>query len=129
MVKMPADVKEAIEKQSPMPIATAALSGKPNVIFIGLKKIIDDETILIADNFFNKTRKNLEENPQMSMVVYNKDAKKSFQIKGSVDIKTEGKQYDEMVEWVHSTMVTLPAKAAVIFHVEEIYDSMYGPNA
>ncbi|MFZ2376736.1 MAG: pyridoxamine 5'-phosphate oxidase family protein, partial [Methanothrix sp.] len=60
MVKMPADVKETLEKQKPVPIATASRSGIPNVVFVGLLKIIDDETLMIADNFFYKTAQNLE---------------------------------------------------------------------
>ena len=46
MVKMPADVKETLEKQKPVPIATASKSGVPNVVFVGLLKIIDDETLM-----------------------------------------------------------------------------------
>ena len=31
MVKMPAEVRETLEKQKPVPIATASKSGVPNV--------------------------------------------------------------------------------------------------
>ncbi len=129
MVKMPPDVQEAISKQSPVPVATADSAGKPNVVFVGFLRIVDDETIQIADNFFDKTAANLGENPQVSIVVYDGEKKKSFQIKGSVEIMTEGSVYDDVATWVHAKSKALPAKAAVVMHVEEVYNAMYGPDA
>ena len=57
MVKMPTEVREVLQKQKPTPIATASKDGKPNVVYIGYLKILDDEHIMIGDNFFNKTLK------------------------------------------------------------------------
>jgi hypothetical protein len=129
MAKMPEDVKQTLEKQKPVPIATASKNGVPNVVFIGLLKILDDERLLIADNFFNKTAANLQENPKMSIVCYNSETKKSFQIKGSVEVHRSGPIYEDMVKWVHGVNPKLPAKAAVLFKVEEIYNAMWGPGA
>ena len=129
MVKMPTDVRETLEKQNPVPISTASPDGVPNVVFVGLMKILDDETIMIADNFFYKTAKNLEENPKISVLCYDSDTKKSFQIKGSVTVHKSGPTYDEMAEWVHSINKKLPAKSAVIVKIEEIYNAMWGPAA
>ena len=90
MVKMPAEVRDTLEKQKPIPIATASKSGMPNVVFVGLMKIIDDETLMLADNFFYKTSQNLAENPKISILCYNSETKKSFQIKGNVTVTKEG---------------------------------------
>ena len=92
MVKMPAEVRETLEKQKPIPIATASKSGVPNVVFVGLLKIVDDETLMLADNFFYKTAQNLAENPKISILCYNGDTKKSFQIKGNVTVCKEGRE-------------------------------------
>jgi predicted pyridoxine 5'-phosphate oxidase superfamily flavin-nucleotide-binding protein len=127
MVKMPHEIKDIVAKQKPLPIATADKTGKPNVIFVTMWKILDDETLLIVDNFFNKTRKNLEVNPNMALVVYDSDAKKSYQLKGTVDIENKGDKYTSAKEMADSKK--LPGKAAVVFHVKEIYDATYGPNA
>jgi len=126
MVKMPTEVKEALLKQKPIPIATATKDGTPNVIFIGLMKILDDETLLLADNFFLKTAANLSEN---SVLCYDTDTKKSYQIKGSAKVYRSGPQFDEMRKWVHGVNPKLPAKAAVVVKVEAVYDAMWGPSA
>jgi len=107
MVKMPPEVQEVINNQSPVPVATADPDGKPNVIFVGFLRIVDDETIQIADNFFDKTAANMER----------------------AEIVTKGPVYDDVKAWVHAKSKALPAKAAIVMHVEEVYDAMYGPDA
>lgn len=129
MVKMPADVRETLEKQKPVPIATASKAGVPNVVFVGLLKVLDDETIMIADNFFYKTATNLDENPKISILCYSSETKKSFQIKGSVAVHKSGPVHEQMVQWVHGVNPKLPAKAAVVVKVEEIFNAMWGPAA
>jgi len=129
MVKLPPEVKETLSKTKPIPLATASKNSVPNVIFVGLLKIVDDETIMVVDNFFNKTAKNLKENPKASILCYTPDPKKSYQIKGSVTQVTSGKTFEEMQAWVHGLNPKLPAKAAVLIKVEEVYDSLGGPNA
>ena len=129
MVKMPAEVRETLEKQKPVPIATASKSGVPNVVFIGLLKIIDDETLMIADNFFYKTAANLTENPKISILCYSSDTKKSFQIKGNVTLCKEGENFKQMRDWVLGINNKLPAKACVMVKISEIYNAMWGPAA
>lgn len=87
MVKMPPKIKDIVAKQKSLPIATADKSGKPNVVFVTMWKILGDETLLFVDNLYNKTRKNIEANPNMAIVAYDGDAKKSYQLKGTVDIE------------------------------------------
>jgi len=129
MVKMSAEVKETLEKQKPLPIATASKASVPNVVFVGMWKIVDDETIMIADNFFYKTAQNLEENPKISLLCYNSENKKSFQIKGSVSVLKGGERFEEMRKWVQGVNPKLPAKSCVMVKVEEIYNAMWGPAA
>jgi hypothetical protein len=129
MVKLPPEVKEALQKQKPIPIATASKEGVPNVIFVGLMKILDDETLMLVDNFFLKTAVNLSENPKISVLCYDTESKRSFQIKGSAKVVRSGHQFDEMKKWVQSVNPKLPAKAAVVVKVEAVYDAMWGPSA
>ena len=129
MVKMPAEVRETLEKQKPVPIATASKKGVPNVVFIGLLKIIDDETLMIADNFFYKTAANLTENPKVSILCYSSETKKSFQIKGNVILSKEGENFTQMRDWVHGINNKLPAKGCVMVKISEIYNAMWGPAA
>jgi len=126
MVKMPPEVKETLTKQKPVPIATASKSGVPNVVFVGLLKIVDDETLMIADNFFLKTAQNLMDNPKISVLCYNGETKKSFQIKGDVTVSKEGENFEQMKKWVQGVNEKLPAKSCVMVKISEIYNAMWG---
>lgn len=121
------EIKDAIEKNLVF-IATSSKDGIPNVVPVGFARPIDDETILIADNYLKKTRKNLDENPKLSLIV--QDAKSfPFQIKGTVEIFESGKYFDEVTEWAQNVMTELEPKSAILFKVEEIYSVQPGPNA
>jgi len=124
MVKMPPEIKDVVAKQKPLPFATADKSGKPNVSFVTMWKILDDETILFVDNAYNKTRMNIKENPNVAIVAYDSEVKKAYQIKGTVEIETSGDRYKIAREMADAKKQA--GKAAVIFHVKEIFDSSVG---
>jgi predicted pyridoxine 5'-phosphate oxidase superfamily flavin-nucleotide-binding protein len=127
MVFMPADVRETVEKQQLLPIATADRVGKPNVVLVGVWKVIDDETILIVDNYLYKTKKNIQENPRMAFIVHDRESRRSFQLKCSVKIETSGKMFEDAKAMAMPKK--LPGKSAVVLTVEEIYDAKAGSNA
>ena len=121
------ELKEAIEKNLVF-LATASIQGVPNVVPIGFARPIDDETILIADNYMNKTRKNLDENPKLSLIV--SDAKTfPYQVKGTVEIFESGEYFDQVVDWAQNVMTELQPKSAILFKVEEVYSVRPGPEA
>ncbi len=107
-------------------VATATTDGVPNVVPIGNIKPLDNKTVIIADSYMVKTRKNLEANPKVAFVVEDA-AKYPFQFKGTVKIYTSGEYYDEVVNWVKEASPLAPApKAAVVIDVEEIYSVKVG---
>jgi predicted pyridoxine 5'-phosphate oxidase superfamily flavin-nucleotide-binding protein len=67
MAKMTDRMKELFQKVPTVVLATATGDGIPNAVPVGAKKIIDDETILISDQFFNKTLGNMKTNPNVSV--------------------------------------------------------------
>jgi len=124
---MTKEMMEAVERDLVF-LATASNEGIPNVVPIGFARPLDEDTILIADNYMNKTRKNLEENPIISLVT--KDATKCpFQFKGKIEIFTSGKYFDIVTEWGQNAMTKLSPKAAILMKVEEIYSIQPGPDA
>ena len=129
MVEMSAEVRETLEKQWPHPLATASTEGKPNVVYIGILKVLDDETLVLSDNYFKKTAANLEENPWASIVCWTKDPKKSYQIKGKVTFQDEGEIFDDIVEVVRKRNPKVKVKRAAIMKIEEIYEANSGPTA
>ena len=119
---MPEDVREIFGKQRFLPMATSNLSGKPNVVFVGSARVLDSETLLVIDNYLNKTRRNLEENPWVALVAFDIESKKSFQIKCSVTIETSGKRFIEEKKRAIAQKGGV-CKAVMVLHVKEVYDA------
>jgi uncharacterized protein len=121
------EMMDAIEKDLVF-LATSSTDGIPNVVPIGFARPVGEDTILIADNYMNKTRNNLEKNPKISLVT--KDATKCpFQFKGSALIYESGKYFDLVTEWGENAMTKLTPKAAILMKIEEIYSIQPGPDA
>jgi len=57
-----------------------------------------DDTIVVADNYFDKTKKNILAGSKGTLLFITKE-NKSFQLKGSFDYLTSGDIYDEMKKW------------------------------
>ena len=54
MVKVPEDVRKTFEKNRIISMATADLTGKPNVILVGMWWWEDEETLVVVNNFLKK---------------------------------------------------------------------------
>jgi uncharacterized protein len=129
MVKLSADMKEALGKMKVFPFATASKDGTPNVIPLGIVWLIDDDTIWVVDNFMNKSLSNLRLNPKVAFYVWGPEIKGCFQIKGVAAIKTSGKEFDEMKERVNQKNPALPARSLVVIKITEVFDCQPGPKA
>lgn len=128
-MKIPQKIQEIINQDKAFAFGTATLDGIPNINMIAVKKIKDDETILLADNYFRKTFTNLQKNVKATILTKRAEAKLWYQLKGTCKYVNEGPEYEEFKRWVKSIKETLPARGMVIFKVEEIYNCIPGPNA
>lgn len=125
---MTKEMMDDVERENVVFFATSTADGTPNVVPIGFARPMDSKTIMIVDNYMNKTRKNLENNPKASLVP--RDASKCpYQFKGTVEVVESGKYFDEAVDWVKSVSSKHAPKAVVLLKVEEIYSVQPGPEA
>ena len=131
MAKMTERMKETFEKVENIILATATKDGVPNAVPMGAKKIIDDETILLSDQFLNKTLNNMKENPQVAVTFWS--GFEGYQLKGTITIETSGERFDETAEWIDkmgkAMNFPLKSKGAVIMKISEIYGVSPGPGA
>ncbi|WP_347488825.1 pyridoxamine 5'-phosphate oxidase family protein [Desulfoscipio sp. XC116] len=128
MPKLAGDVKDLFIKTAIYPVATASKDGIPNVVPIHFVKVYDEDTILLVDNFMDKSLKNLRENPQLSICVWDMDKKQAYQIKGKATIVSSGKPFDEAVNWVKKGAPQLAPKSAILMQVTSIYNCQPGPD-
>jgi hypothetical protein len=129
MVRLTAEMKEAVQKMKVFPVATAAKDGTPNVVPIGVVELVSDDTIWITDNFMNKSLDNLKANPKIAIYIWGPEIKGCFQIKGHVTIKTSGKEYDEMKVKLNKKNPALPARSLLIVKITDVFECKPGATA
>ncbi len=129
MVALTEEMKTAFRTMKAFPVATASKDGWPNVVPIGFVELVDDETIWIADNFMKKTLANVRENPKASIYVWGPETKGCFQVKGDVEVRSEGPEFEKMQLTVRSKMAKAPAKNLLIMKIREVYECSPGPRA
>ena len=127
MAKVTEEIKESMKSTKVAYLATAAKDGTPNVVPIAALKFLDDETLLISDQYFNKTLKNLKENPKIALTWWGE--KGGFQIKADITIHTDDEIFRQNVEWVHSIKKTLNPKSAIVGKITAVYIVKSGPEA
>jgi uncharacterized protein len=129
MVALNAEIIETFGKVKLFPVATSSKTGIPNVAPIGFVVLINDNTIWLADNFMKKTLANVKENPHVAIYLYDAESKKCFQVKGTVEVKTTGLDYEKMKTMVHEKKPGLPAKSLLVMKITEAFNCVPGPEA
>ena len=127
MVKVTEEIKESLKGAKIAFLATSSQDGAPNVVPIAAFKFLDDETLLISDQFFNKTLKNLRENSKIALAWWGE--KGGFQVKADITIHTEGEIFRQNVEWVRGIKETLRPKSAIVGKITSVYLIKGGPDA
>ena len=131
MAIMSPEVQELFTKVKDVVFSTATTDGQPNGSIVGMKSIIDDETIYISDQFFNKTLANMLENQKVSIVFWEDRA--AYQIHGTARYVNEGEEFLAQKAWVDALFaekgMPITAKGGVFVHVDAVYTSAPGPQA
>ena len=127
MVRLTDDIKTSLDGTRLVFLATASKDGRPNVVPIGAFKLLDDETLLISDQFFNKTLANMRENPQVAVSYWGE--KGGFQLKGTVTLHTDDDVFAQDVAWMKELRPALVPKSAVVMTITDVYTVKAGPDA
>lgn len=118
MAQLPEEVRAAWEKrEGPIVLTTVDEKGLPNAIYATCVSMFDEETLVVADNYFNKTRKNLRAGSKGSLLFITPEGK-SYQMKGRMEYHTEGAVFQDMKKWNPEKH---PGHAAAALTVEEVY--------
>jgi hypothetical protein len=127
-VKISAELQEFIKGKQGW-VATASREGTPNVSIKGTLRVMDDEHLVFADIFSLKTRKNLQENPKVAIMVFDAEARRGYAFKGKTEQVESGPLFDQTVESIRKSMPQLPTpKYVVKVTVESIWDQSAGPG-
>jgi predicted pyridoxine 5'-phosphate oxidase superfamily flavin-nucleotide-binding protein len=71
----------------------------------------------------------LEENPRGAIYIWGPEVKSCYRIKGNLEVKTDGEDYEKMYKAVKSMGDRFPAKALAIMKITEVYECKSGAEA
>ncbi|MGM0432099.1 MAG: pyridoxamine 5'-phosphate oxidase family protein [Spirochaetota bacterium] len=105
------------EREGPVVLSTVGTDGMPNSIYATCVELSDDELVVIADNYFSKTKQNIEQGSPASVLFITGEGK-AYQIKGKVEYYKTGTYYDFMKSWNPKEH---PGHGALVITPQEIY--------
>ena len=127
LTKLTEEVKESMKGVKNIFLATSSKAGVPYVVPQWLFKLLDDETILLSDQFMQKSLANMKENPRIAISYWGE--KGGFQIKGTVTLHTDDQIFKDDVTWVKGVKPALNPKTAIVMKVTDVYIVKPGPDA
>jgi uncharacterized protein len=118
MAQLPDSVLQAWEHRTgPAVLTTVDKGSTPNAIYVTCLALHDARTVVVADNYFDKTRRNILAGSKGSLLFIT-DSNKTFQIKGTFSYHTSGPVFDHMKSWNPKKH---PGHAAAALAVEEVF--------
>lgn len=105
------------EREGAIVLTTVDADSTPNVIYATCVALYQNEKIVVADNYFDKTRQNIERGSKASLLFRTKGGK-AYQLKGTIHYHTSGQVFDEMKRW---NPAKHPGRAAAVLTVKAIY--------
>jgi len=118
MIKLPEIVLQAWEdREKAIVLTTVNEQGVPNAIYATCVSKFNDNTFVVADNFFDKTRANIVAKSVGSLLFITKEGK-SYQLKGTFTYHKDGEIFEDMKKW---NPTRLPGHAAAALHITEVY--------
>ncbi|MEF2845438.1 MAG: pyridoxamine 5'-phosphate oxidase family protein [Eggerthellaceae bacterium] len=131
MAVLPIEVKALFEKVPTVVFATATADGQPNACIVGMKFVIDDETIYLSDQFFKKTLANVKANDKVAVVFW--EGHDAYHIHGTARYVNEGEEFEKLKAKVDQIFAEkgapIKAKGGVFVHIDEVFSTASGPHA
>lgn len=116
--KITENLKNAWENRNKaIVLTTVSDKGIPNSIYATCTALFNDNSILVTNNYFDKTLKNIANGAQASILFITKDDK-SYQIKGRVKHFTSGTEFENMKSW---NPKHLPGHGVAVIDIEEAF--------
>ena len=116
MVKINSQIKKIVEN-NPVAFSTADKKGNPHVIAVAGVRVISPNELIVTDNYMYTTLKNLKNNPNIAMAVWDKKWN-GYRLKGKAKHFTSGK-WHSFVKKIKENK-RFPCKGAILVKVSEI---------
>ena len=79
-------------------MTTVSKEGTPNSIYATCVSKYSEDTLVVANNYFSKTLKNIEAGSSGSLLFITPE-NESYQVKGRIEYHTDGPLFEDMKKW------------------------------
>ncbi len=118
LIRLPDVVSDAWDHRQPLAIlSTVSATGVPNAIYVSIMDRYDDTTFFVANNFFHKTRQNILDHGQASLLFVT-FTMQSFQLKGEIELHDTGPIFQAMKR---INPAQCPGHAAAVLRVKQVF--------
>ena len=91
------DIPECFEGIIPAMMTTCSLEGEPNITEISQVHLVDERHVALSHQFFNKTQRNVRENPYASVLLFTPRTYQQYRLQLRFDHpESKGPLFDEM---------------------------------
>ncbi len=108
MGKIEQSHRQLIEEVGLCYVATASSDGVPNVSPKGSIAVLDDDHLIFADIMSPGTRKNLQANPQLTILVCKPEKFQGYQCQGTAELSQDGEIYELLVRMIKEKKLPVP---------------------
>ena len=112
---------QALIENNALALATVDAEGKPHCIAVGYAKVVEDNQILITDNFMAETRNNIIKKPDVSLCVWTRNWEEEcegYELKGTAEYFEKGDWRDKVKKIPENR--DEPCKGAILVTVNKI---------
>jgi hypothetical protein len=97
MAKLPDEIKAAMQGVIPSHVVTCSADGTPNASAISQVYYVDADHVALSHQFFNKTKRNIEENPKAAVWLIHPETFETWDLELAFDhSETSGPVFDVM---------------------------------
>ncbi len=97
MGKLPDEIKAAMQGVIPSHVVTCSADGTPNASAISQVYYVDEDHVALSHQFFNKTKKNVQENPKAAVWLIHPESFDTWDLELEFDhSETSGPIFDAM---------------------------------
>jgi len=122
-------IREFVDQQAIVALATAAADGTPNVAPMFWKVWHDEATLLVLDNFMHATKANVLATGRASVSAWDAASGTAYQIKGTAEYVTDGPYYTAGAAQMAAKKPGQQPKGVVVLHVTAVYTQQPGEQA
>ncbi len=97
MAKLPDEIKAAMQGVIPSHVVTCSADGTPNASAISQVYYVDGDQVALSHQFFNKTKRNVQENPKATVWLIHPESFDTWDLELEFDhSETQGPIFDAM---------------------------------